>query len=63
LGASAAAADGGDTEMNECNIPYQHAYTILAAFTINGHNLLMARNPWGKREWIGPWSDYSPCWE
>jgi hypothetical protein len=48
LGASAAAADGGDTEMNDCNIPYQHAYTILAAFTINGHNLLMARNPWGK---------------
>ena len=24
---------------------------------------MQLRNPWGKREWKGPWSDYSSCWE
>lgn len=25
--------------------------------------MLQLRNPWGKKEWLGPWSDYSKAWE
>lgn len=24
---------------------------------------MQLRNPWGKREWLGPWSDFSQTWE
>lgn len=24
--------------------------------------LIKLRNPWGKKEWIGEWSDGSPSW-
>ncbi|CAI9726120.1 calpain-9-like, isoform X2 [Octopus vulgaris] len=40
-----------------------HAYTItkVAQVELNKkvHNLLRLRNPWGKGEWNGPWSDTS----
>ena len=25
--------------------------------------MLQLRNPWGKREWLGPWSDHSDTWK
>ena len=25
--------------------------------------MMQLRNPWGKKEWLGPWSDYSETWE
>lgn len=25
--------------------------------------LVQLRNPWGKREWLGPWSDNSVTWD
>lgn len=41
-----------------------HAYTLLECLsTVNGgHRLCKVRNPWGKFEWDGDWSDSSPLW-
>jgi len=39
-----------------------HAYSIMDAKEINGHRLLKVRNPWGKKEWTGKWSDGSSEW-
>jgi len=43
---------GSDSTYNVCNIPYGHAYSILAVFNITASNgtvypVLMVRNPWG----------------
>jgi ABC-type microcin C transport system permease subunit YejB len=29
---------------------------------MEGHRLLLLKNPWGKGEWTGPWSDGSSQW-
>ncbi|KAI9676754.1 MAG: hypothetical protein M1829_002849 [Trizodia sp. TS-e1964] len=39
-----------------------HAYSIMKAVEIGGERLLLLRNPWGKVEWNGPWSDGSKEW-
>lgn len=39
-----------------------HAYSILRAVEYADERLLMVRNPWGKSEWNGPWSDGSAQW-
>ncbi|QRV99623.1 calpain family cysteine protease [Ceratobasidium sp. AG-Ba] len=39
-----------------------HAYSILDAIEVNGKRFLRLRNPWGKSEWKGPWSDGSKEW-
>ncbi|XP_053577607.1 calpain-1 catalytic subunit [Bombina bombina] len=43
-----------------------HAYSVIAAWEVeqNGRRvqLLRLRNPWGKVEWNGRWSDLSPIW-
>ncbi|KLJ11642.1 hypothetical protein EMPG_13182 [Blastomyces silverae] len=39
-----------------------HAYSIMDAKEINGQRLLRVRNPWGHKEWSGPWSDGSEQW-
>ncbi|KIO31140.1 hypothetical protein M407DRAFT_68249 [Tulasnella calospora MUT 4182] len=39
-----------------------HAYSILRAAEIRGKRFLMLRNPWGKGEYTGPWSDGSKEW-
>lgn len=33
-----------------------HAYSIMRAVEIDGQRLLLLKNPWGKGEWKGPWS-------
>ncbi|KAF2472364.1 cysteine proteinase [Lindgomyces ingoldianus] len=43
-------------------IQEKHAYSIMEAREIDGHRLLKLRNPWGKTEWNGPWSDGSEEW-
>ena len=45
----------------EPNIPMnglvnQHAYSVQRAVEIEGHKLVLVRNPWGEFEWEGPWS-------
>ncbi|BCR92683.1 uncharacterized protein ACHE_80583A [Aspergillus chevalieri] len=39
-----------------------HSYSIMEAREIDGHRLLRLRNPWGKKEWSGAWSDGSEQW-
>lgn len=40
-----------------------HAYSILAAITLDGGpQILKLRNPWGKEEYKGPFSDESSTW-
>ncbi|KAF8499476.1 cysteine proteinase [Hysterangium stoloniferum] len=39
-----------------------HAYSILLALEYNGKRFLKIRNPWGKSEWTGRWSDGSKEW-
>ena len=40
-------------------IQEKHAYSIMEAREVDGHRLLKLRNPWGKAEWKGAWSDGS----
>lgn len=44
-----------------------HAYSLIKAqeiVTDSGKTvkLVKIRNPWGKKEWTGDWSDKSPLW-
>ncbi|CAE6445197.1 unnamed protein product [Rhizoctonia solani] len=39
-----------------------HAYSVIAAREVNGKRFLRLRNPWGKVEWTGAWSDGSKEW-
>jgi hypothetical protein len=43
-------------------IQEKHAYSIMEAREIDGERLLKLRNPWGRTEWTGPWSDGSEQW-
>ncbi|KAM9316881.1 calpain-14-like [Gastrophryne carolinensis] len=44
-----------------------HAYTVTGIRTVTcksgTENLVRLRNPWGKIEWRGNWSDSSPKWD
>lgn len=39
-----------------------HAYSVLKAIEHNGKRFVIVRNPWGKSEWTGKWSDGSKEW-
>lgn len=43
-----------------------HAYTLLNADVLNFNGqqfrLIQLRNPWGKGEYKGQWSDHDPNW-
>ncbi|EEB95559.1 hypothetical protein MPER_05452, partial [Moniliophthora perniciosa FA553] len=39
-----------------------HAYSVLRAVEFKGKRFVIIRNPWGKSEWTGPWSDGSKEW-
>ncbi|KAK1754677.1 calpain-8 [Echria macrotheca] len=40
----------------------QHAYSVMRAVEMDGERLLLLKNPWGKTEWKGAWSDGSREW-
>jgi hypothetical protein len=40
----------------------QHAYAVLDVYEGHGQRLVKIRNPWGRKEWTGPWSDGSKEW-
>ncbi|RDW93338.1 calpain-like protein [Aspergillus mulundensis] len=39
-----------------------HSYSIMDVKEIDGVRLVKLRNPWGKKEWSGAWSDGSEQW-
>ncbi|KAF8889520.1 hypothetical protein CPB84DRAFT_1849319 [Gymnopilus junonius] len=39
-----------------------HAYSVLRAVECKGKRFVVVRNPWGKSEWTGRWSDGSKEW-
>jgi calpain-15 len=39
-----------------------HAYSLLGAYETPKYKLVKLRNPWGKGEWKGDFSDESPLW-
>ena len=39
-----------------------HAYTVLRAVNYGKWRLVLVKNPWGRVEWNGPWSDGSKEW-
>ena len=54
----------------DCGLVKGHAYSILAVKTVALYNgeggsvyLVKLRNPWGAKEWTGPWSDESDEWQ
>ena len=40
-----------------------HAYSIIRVAEMHGFRLVQLRNPWGRYEWGGEWSDESPLWD
>lgn len=47
-----------------------HSYTMMQCLAVQLEEkkrtkryIMQLRNPWGKREWLGPWSDFSQTWE
>merc|ERR1719387_2981649 len=40
-----------------------HAYSLVSAVESHGYRLVKLRNPWGRLEWLGAWSDGDSMWE
>lgn len=55
-----------DTISNEHGLCAGHAYSLISAVEVISQGrpvrLLKLRNPWGRGEWKGDWSDNSPLW-
>ena len=64
-------ADQGGTEamqVTDLGILVNHAYSLVDVQEFLSDNnqqvrLVQLRNPWGMKEWEGPWSDGAPEWE
>ncbi|MCJ1474171.1 hypothetical protein MMC13_002829 [Lambiella insularis] len=53
---------GGGQYTDRKGVVAMHAYSIMEAREINGERLVKIRNPWGKTEWQGAWSDGAAEW-
>ncbi|XP_025916229.1 calpain-14 [Apteryx mantelli] len=57
----------GTTKVMKNGLVAGHAYTVIGIRKVTCHygpeNLVKLRNPWGKIEWKGDWSDSSYKWE
>ncbi|KAF8987796.1 hypothetical protein BGZ52_002659 [Haplosporangium bisporale] len=54
--------DHDDPSGERHGIMARHAYSVLSTATIQGERIVQVRNPWGKTEWNGDWSDQSDKW-
>ncbi|KAL1529927.1 hypothetical protein AB1Y20_000855 [Prymnesium parvum] len=57
----------GEVQVTDHGILVNHAYTLLAVKEVGEMysektRLLQLRNPWGMREWEGPWRDHGAEW-
>ena len=62
LGCAIVAQGEGVEGEAEKGLLTNHAYSILQLKEIEGNTLLQLRNPWGKGEWQGDWSDNWDGW-
>ncbi|KAF8597839.1 cysteine proteinase [Ceratobasidium sp. AG-I] len=53
---------GGEEDMTVNGLFAGHAYSIISAIEVNNKRFVRVRNPWGKTEWTGAWSDGSKEW-
>ena len=57
---------GSDTNKSTSGVVQGHAYTVLNATTINvqgrQERIVQLRNPWGKGQFQGKWSDHDANW-
>ena len=65
--ASQADEDLTRSDVKKAGLVDAHAYSLIGAKLVeldNGKNvrLIQIRNPWGKKEWSGDWSDKSSKW-
>ncbi|KAF9499309.1 cysteine proteinase [Pleurotus eryngii] len=52
----------GEPDVKVSGLIGGHAYSVLRAVECRGKRFVILRNPWGKSEWTGPWSDGSKEW-
>ncbi|KAM6217420.1 LOW QUALITY PROTEIN: calpain-8 [Rhynchocyon petersi] len=67
LGCSIAVSSAAEAEaITSWKLVKNHAYSITGAEEVDFHGcperLIRLRNPWGKVEWTGAWSDGAPEW-
>ncbi|KAJ7230247.1 hypothetical protein GGX14DRAFT_410225 [Mycena pura] len=55
-------ARSGDYQAKINGLIGNHAYSVLRAVEAKGKRFVVVRNPWGKSEWTGRWSDGSKEW-
>lgn len=67
--ASQANAALNSSDMKKVGLVDAHAYSLIAAREIkvprsqgSRAKIVQVRNPWGKKEWAGDWSDNSKLW-
>jgi hypothetical protein len=62
LGAGSPAGSDHETNASPSGIVQGHAYSILDVQEVDSVQLIRLRNPWGRKEWTGDYSDKSAKW-
>lgn len=55
--------EDGESPSKDWGILENYVYSILAVRQVNDYKLIHIRNPWGIKQWQGPWSDSAREWE